>query len=132
MLVLTRKTQEQIHIGHNITVTVVRVQGHSVRLGIEAPESVRIVRGELVATMAEFRGDPPAEEGELAGSELEESAREPKATLLSPDDEDEKPTRGTKTTDRPLPSGRTAGGRACQLRRPPRLGPSSCRRLLCG
>lgn len=47
MLVLTRKVQEKIQIGQNITVTVVRVKGKAVRLGIEAPESVRISRGEL-------------------------------------------------------------------------------------
>jgi carbon storage regulator len=49
MLVLTRKVQEKIQIGQHITVTVVRVKGKAVRLGIEAPESVRISRGELTA-----------------------------------------------------------------------------------
>ncbi len=47
MLVLTRKTDEQILIGDNIKITLVRVRGNSVRIGIEAPRDVRIVRGEL-------------------------------------------------------------------------------------
>jgi len=47
MLVLTRKLQEKIHIGDNITLTIVKVKGNTVRLGIEAPREVRIVRGEL-------------------------------------------------------------------------------------
>ncbi len=47
MLVLTRKAQQQIQIGDNITITIVRVKGQSVRVGIEAPRNVRVVRGEL-------------------------------------------------------------------------------------
>ena len=47
MLVLTRKVQEQIRIGDEVTVTVLRVKGNKVRIGIEAPGHVRVVRGEL-------------------------------------------------------------------------------------
>lgn len=47
MLVLTRKTQEQIVIGENIKVTILRVKGNTVRVGIEAPRQVRVVRSEL-------------------------------------------------------------------------------------
>lgn len=47
MLVLTRKLQERICIGENITVTVLRVKGQQVRIGIEAPRDVRVIRGEL-------------------------------------------------------------------------------------
>ena len=47
MLVLTRKIQETIRIGDNIRVTIVRVKGNTVRVGIDAPREVRIVRGEL-------------------------------------------------------------------------------------
>ena len=53
MLVLTRKVQERIHVGDNITITVVRLQGNSVRLGIEAPKQVRVVRGEVAARDAQ-------------------------------------------------------------------------------
>jgi carbon storage regulator CsrA len=47
MLVLTRKLQQQVRIGDQITVTILRVKGHTVRIGIEAPREVRVVRGEL-------------------------------------------------------------------------------------
>ena len=47
MLVLTRKANEQILIGDDIKITLVRVRGNSVRVGIEAPREVRVVRGEL-------------------------------------------------------------------------------------
>ncbi len=47
MLVLTRKVDEQILIGDDIKITVIRVRGNNVRIGIEAPRSVRVVRGEL-------------------------------------------------------------------------------------
>ncbi|MEM8947217.1 MAG: carbon storage regulator [Planctomycetota bacterium] len=47
MLVLTRKQSEKIQIGNNITITVIRLKGKSVRLGIEAPNSVSVLRGEL-------------------------------------------------------------------------------------
>ena len=47
MLVLTRKADEQILIGDDIKITLVRVRGNSVRVGIEAPLDVRVVRGEL-------------------------------------------------------------------------------------
>ena len=47
MLVLTRKTDEQIMIGDDIKITLIRVRGNTVRLGIEAPRDVRIMRGEL-------------------------------------------------------------------------------------
>ncbi len=47
MLVLTRKYQEKIRIGDNITITVLRTKGKAVRLGIEAPGDVPVIRGEL-------------------------------------------------------------------------------------
>ncbi|HEV3021363.1 MAG TPA: carbon storage regulator [Pirellulales bacterium] len=49
MLVLTRKTQQQIQFGDDIVVTILQVKGHSVRVGIEAPRGVRVVRGEIAS-----------------------------------------------------------------------------------
>jgi carbon storage regulator CsrA len=56
MLVLTRKLQQQIKIGDAITVTVLRVKGSTVRIGVQAPRDVRVIRGELP------KGDPGSEE----------------------------------------------------------------------
>ena len=47
MLVLSRKTAETIHIGSEVVIRVCSIQGGKVRLGIEAPNDIRIVRGEL-------------------------------------------------------------------------------------
>ena len=47
MLVLSRRIGETIVIDQNISVHVLQVSGGSVRLGIEAPSHIRILRGEL-------------------------------------------------------------------------------------
>jgi carbon storage regulator CsrA len=47
MLVLTRKRMEKLYIGRDICVTVVRLEGGQVRLGIDAPRHVPVVRAEL-------------------------------------------------------------------------------------
>lgn len=49
MLVLSRKPGEKIHIDTDITITVVEVVGNRVKIGIEAPGHIAILRGELVA-----------------------------------------------------------------------------------
>jgi carbon storage regulator CsrA len=49
MLVLSRKPNEEILIGENIKITVLKVKGNTVRIGIEAPQSVKVKRGELPA-----------------------------------------------------------------------------------
>jgi carbon storage regulator CsrA len=52
MLVLTRKTDQKIQIGDDITVTVIQVKGRYVRLGIDAPANIRILRTELTHSPA--------------------------------------------------------------------------------
>ena len=47
MLVLSRKVGERILIGDNISVTVVRVAQGTVRIGVEAPDEMAIVREEI-------------------------------------------------------------------------------------
>ena len=47
MLVLSRKVGERIWIGDEISITVVRITGGGVRLGIEAPTEMPVVREEL-------------------------------------------------------------------------------------
>lgn len=47
MLVLSRKTGERIHIGDDVTITVTKVAGNRVAIGIEAPREAGIRRGEL-------------------------------------------------------------------------------------
>ena len=47
MLVLSRKKNESIIIDGNIEIEVLQVKGKSIRLGIKAPNDVRVLRGEL-------------------------------------------------------------------------------------
>ena len=47
MLVLSRKPGEKLIINNNITITVLEVAGNRVKLGVEAPGNVRVLRGEL-------------------------------------------------------------------------------------
>lgn len=48
MLVLTRKPGEVINIGPNIKITTIRIGPNSVRLGIDAPQHLNVVRAELL------------------------------------------------------------------------------------
>lgn len=57
MLVITRKSGEEIVIGGNIRIMVVRVQGDKVRLGIVAPQEVKVLRAELVGMEPENDDD---------------------------------------------------------------------------
>lgn len=47
MLVLSRKRGETIYIGDRIKITVIRAHGNHIRIGVDAPDEIRIVRGEL-------------------------------------------------------------------------------------
>lgn len=47
MLVLTRKPAETIRIGENIVIKVIKTGKGTVKIGIEAPANVRVMRGEL-------------------------------------------------------------------------------------
>jgi len=49
---LTRKLMEKIHIGDEICVTVVRIEGGQVRLGIDAPRNVPVLRDEIRTRIA--------------------------------------------------------------------------------
>ena len=48
MLILTRRTNESIKIGDDITVTITDINRGQVRVGIDAPKSVHILRSELI------------------------------------------------------------------------------------
>jgi carbon storage regulator len=52
MLVLTRRVGETIKIGDDIEIEVLEVRPGIVRVGVRAPKSVRVLRGELVAEVA--------------------------------------------------------------------------------
>lgn len=53
MLILSRKINEKICIGENITVTVIEAKGDQVKLGVEAPRNVKVFRQEVFAAIQE-------------------------------------------------------------------------------
>lgn len=59
MLLLSRRVGERITIGDGIVLTMLEVNARQVRLGIEAPVSVPILREELKGTPARQRGARP-------------------------------------------------------------------------
>ena len=60
MLVLSRKVGEKILIGRDISVTVVRITGGGVRIGIEAPAELPVIREELQKSIDEGQSVSPA------------------------------------------------------------------------
>ncbi len=64
MLVLSRKVGERILIGDDIAVTVVRVAQGVVRIGVDAPQDLAIVREEIKGR----REEPPSEKASAAQS----------------------------------------------------------------
>jgi len=70
MLVLTRKPGEKVVIGNNdITLTVVEVKGNRVRIGIDAPDQVRILRAEFACWQNAPVGGQQADEPALLCAE---------------------------------------------------------------
>lgn len=49
MLVLSRKPAQIIQIGEDIVIKVIETKRNGVKIGIEAPQQVRVLRGELMA-----------------------------------------------------------------------------------
>jgi carbon storage regulator CsrA len=98
MLVLSRKQQQEIIVGDNVKITVLKIKGNTVRLGIEAPRDVRVVRGELpmegdsqeagltvvfndfVETTKEVESIPFRSKDKIRPPRSDRSPRSPKAT----------------------------------------------------
>lgn len=64
MLILGRKLGQRVRVGHDIRITLVRIDKHSVRIGIAAPDHVAVHREEVVRADREFHA--------LVETELEE------------------------------------------------------------
>ena len=56
MLVLSRRISQRIRIGDSNVLTVVKIKGGNVRLGIEAPPEIHVARDELLARDGDVSG----------------------------------------------------------------------------
>lgn len=79
MLVITRQTGDSLLVGENIRITVLEVNGDRVKIGIDAPRSVSIVRTEVLETRDSNR------EADKSGGAL---TLKPERRRLAPDQKD--------------------------------------------
>lgn len=66
MLVLSRRPQQSLLIGHDVVVTVLEVNGDTVRIGIKAPADVDIHREEIYRELQKANQDSAARPGSAA------------------------------------------------------------------
>mgnify|MGYP002511688445 CR=1 FL=1 len=53
MLILSRKTDQQIKIGDDITITIIEIHDGQVRIGVEAPRNIKVFRQEVFNAIQE-------------------------------------------------------------------------------
>ena len=124
MLVLTRKTQEQIQIGDNITITIIRVKGQAVRVGIEAPKDVRVMRAELTECAPPTEGKKDTGRPGQAAQTAAQPVSCPTSSMSDVDTPAcQAPLSGHIALTRRLPGASTAP----TIRRTQRLGPAVLR-----
>jgi carbon storage regulator len=83
MLILTRRVGETVMIGEDIAITVLRVKGNQVRLGVDAPKTVSVQREEIFQRMqTETTPDATAQvaAAEVAAAEVEPAAKPERAS----------------------------------------------------
>jgi carbon storage regulator CsrA len=73
VLILTRRVGETVMIGDEVTVTVLRVKGNQVRLGVNAPKSVSVQREEIFHRIKRENSEHHSEHGDAEVSETETS-----------------------------------------------------------
>ena len=73
MLVLSRKSTESIQIGDNVVVTVLEIRGNKVRIGIDAPKEIHVLRSELKEVIPSVPSDVGPDIPDLAIASIEET-----------------------------------------------------------
>jgi len=74
VLILTRRVGESVMIGDEVAVTVLRVKGNQVRLGVNAPKSISVQREEIFQRIKR-----EADQGQAATSPEGAEVQEPEA-----------------------------------------------------
>ena len=69
MLVLSRRRNEKIVIGDDITITVLEVRGDQIQLGIQAPRSIPVHRWEVFRAIQEGAAEPGSSTEDQSGTE---------------------------------------------------------------
>lgn len=130
MLVLTRKTNQCIRIGENITVTVLEVKGSSVRVGIDAPRDVKIMRLEALLR------DQMQTDAVFASNALSTQPASGSEQLQPPNSSPVKASNSLPVSNiaplaqRTKPRAQAATMSSSWIRPPQRLGPGSLRGLM--
>ncbi len=75
MLVISRKSEEFLKIGENIVVKIIKTSNGSVKIGIEAPGDLRVLRGELSGVVCELPKTKVQRERSTRWRELLEAER---------------------------------------------------------
>ena len=70
MLVLTRKKDQSLVIGDDIVITVLDIQGDQIRLGVDAPKSVKIFRKELYLEILEENKSAAKHQAQVPAADL--------------------------------------------------------------
>ncbi|HOE09029.1 MAG TPA: carbon storage regulator CsrA [Treponemataceae bacterium] len=65
MLILSRKTNEKIKIGNEITISIIEIRGDQVKIGIEAPKDVKVFRQEVFNAIQNENREAAASEDSL-------------------------------------------------------------------
>ena len=131
MLVLSRKSQQRIQIGDNVTITILLIKGNTVRVGIEAPREVRVLRAELPPKEVAAQSATAA-----ASPRITRAAAGPTGQQAASPSEFSSPRTGTSArtnlAEGPLDRLRRRAPGACDaalIRLPQRLGPASLRAI---
>jgi carbon storage regulator len=69
MLILSRRVGESVLIGKDVSITVLRVKGDQVRLGVQAPKEVAVQRDELLEENKPALIVPTGKSGDQSGEE---------------------------------------------------------------